>query len=136
MGTVCSCKNSKEEFSFEIQNGLGLDEDGITENFQYHEKSIKEKDIQLDFFDAFIRESAGPMHLVKFENFIGELNSLLVDEGTNKIDYNRMYIPFQQFIDHFSLKSDWAAHLSGKNHGLSSLLTLDDNFLVSVEQAK
>jgi len=70
-----------------------MDEDGVTEDFQYHDNSLKEKEIELDLFDVFFREAAGPLHLVKLINFSDELDSLLVDAKTDRIDYSRIFLP-------------------------------------------
>lgn len=53
----------------------GKDYLGISENFQYHDETVRDKQIVLTNSDKFFREGFGPMHLMDYKFF----NALLDD---------------------------------------------------------
>ena len=62
MGNQCGCADDLKEH--EIEDSIGIDEEGVTEDFQYHQKYIRKEKIKLDKYDKFYREIAYPMHYI------------------------------------------------------------------------
>ena len=73
MGNKC-CADSHEEH--EIGAPIGLETDGVTEDFQYHETHLKERKIKFDKYDKFYREIAYPMHYLCVGNFMDDIKEL------------------------------------------------------------
>ena len=56
---------------------LGQDTDGITEDFQFHDIILDNKQIKLKPSDKFFREAFSPMHLMNFKFFNSILDKFL-----------------------------------------------------------
>ena len=54
----------------------GLDDEGVTECFQYHDTKVSEYEVKFNFYDKFYRVTCQPMYLMKiktFNEFIDEM---------------------------------------------------------------
>ena len=60
---------------FQLDENYGLDDDGVTECYQYHPKKMPVYKIKMNLFDKFYREVCAPMYLMKIDVF----NKILVE---------------------------------------------------------
>ena len=82
MGNKCACKcfgENNDEFM--IDANYGIDDDGVTEKFQYHHTKVDTYSIKFSFFDKFYRASCAPMWLMKFSVFNKLLDDMVEEQG-------------------------------------------------------
>ena len=48
---------------------IGLDDDGVTEDYQYHENYVRKKKLKLSDFDKFYRRTSAPLFYMKVNDF-------------------------------------------------------------------
>ena len=65
-----------DNVNLDQQKSLGYDDDGVEEDFQYHEAKIAKNDIFLSLYDHIFRTATHPMYLIDVEAMWEELDSL------------------------------------------------------------
>ena len=67
---ACCCSNDRMGNQGEITlTPLGQDEEGITEDYQYHESYVRKNKLKLSQFDKFYRKTTQPMNYIKINDF-------------------------------------------------------------------
>ena len=72
MGNTCSacgCDRNQLDNDFPADANYGLDENDVTESYQYHPTKLAEFEVKLSLFDKFYREACSPMQLMTFQVF-------------------------------------------------------------------
>lgn len=78
MGQVCTCAcigDGKDEF--QLDANYGIDDDGVTEKFQYHRTKLETYSIKFSYYDKFYREACAPMFLMKYDVFSNILDEMV-----------------------------------------------------------
>lgn len=114
-GSFLSLKGSQEYTAF--QNLIGMDKVGVNENFQYHSKHLKEKQLRLNYHEMFFREAFGPMHLLDIKVF-----DKLIDDFLEWYDF--------EFRSH----KDWESETDGEMVEIEVVPV--DTFLYFLENSK
>ena len=75
MGNKCNGCLDKEKIEEDL-NQLGMDLEGVNENFQYHENLLLNKGINLNIYDMLLRKAVSPMHLMSVDVVMKELEEV------------------------------------------------------------
>ena len=70
------CNSYCEEKVEQDLDQLGLDLEGVFENFQYHESLLLDKGIKLNIYDMLLRKAVSPMHLISVHTVMKGLEEL------------------------------------------------------------
>lgn len=79
MGVTTTCCSSGLDMS-NFDANIGLEDDNVTEKFQYHQVKCRDYDIQGSIYDQFYKEVCYPMYLLTVEQF-NQLLDEMVQEG-------------------------------------------------------
>ena len=66
---------------------LGDDTEGVEHDWQHHENYIQEHKITLDEYGKFFRKTSAPMHLMKLESFLAQIDRVRTDEVTGVVNF-------------------------------------------------
>jgi len=101
----CGCMTSGE---FVADEFIGIDDDNVTEKYQYHKTKIPTYSIKLSKYDKFYREACFPLHLLQLSKFNEILDRMIAEEGKCKvhdiminIDEDTDYIKATKFLHFF-----------------------------------
>ena len=75
MGNKCNGCLDKEKIEEDL-NQLGMDLEGVNENFHYHENLLLNKGINLNIYDMLLRKAVSPMHLMSVDVVMKELEEV------------------------------------------------------------
>ena len=92
----CHACADPDEYDSQSPERLGLDTDGVTENFQYHDLEIFWQKIKLSIYDIIIRKCVKPLYLLPISEVWPELEKL--SAGLSK---KEEHIEYSRFINHF-----------------------------------
>ena len=72
----CSAYLEIDNVNLDQRKSLGYDDDGVEEDFQYHEAKISKNGISLSLYDHMFRAATHPMYLIDVEAMWKELDGL------------------------------------------------------------
>jgi len=68
MGYYC-CSTKEGSDGEVIISQIGQDDEGVTEDFQYHDNHIRKNKLKLSDFDKFYRRTSQPLFYMKVNDF-------------------------------------------------------------------
>ena len=97
-----------DNVNLEEAGGLGYDDEGVTEDFQYHEAKLEKNEIKLSMHDKMLRMATQPMFLIQVEDLWAEVENL--SQKCN-LSPKESILKYSEFLEHFKLGSIQAAML-------------------------
>ena len=130
MGNQCTgCCSSQDTMNVEVGqviDNIGLDDDDVTENYQFHTRTIEKKKMHLSKYDRFYRLHLSPLYLMKIDHFLNEIEMITKNEA-NGTHYDE--VPFIVFCEHFKKFPHWIKQLERENSSFLKMVKMKDLFL-------